>query len=145
MCIYAHMHYIYIYILYTHPIAVDLNSFICKRQFFVKESFAKTACKRQPCEWSGRQPNAGARPCCDNPTRKQQSFIEFHCFQVPLTMQRCRVAWVSMGTFSFTTAFAELLWNFRKRSFANKTTTKFHTQNRACGCSSTWLQNSTGV
>ena len=47
-CVY--MHTCIIYILYTHPIAVDLNSFICKRQFFVKESFAKTACKRQPCE-----------------------------------------------------------------------------------------------
>ena len=100
---------------YIHMV-VDLNSFICRRPFFankksVRESFAtlrvsfaelllsiflllrraQTACERQLCEWSGRQP-AKIQGHVGIPPGNNKL-----CFQVPLTLQRC---WVGCGTFA---------------------------------------------
>ena len=112
----------------------------CGLSTFVLLRRAQTALKRQLCQWSGRQPNVGARPCWDNSIRKNR------VSQFPGSLDDAEVPcglWASMGTFSFPTAFTELSRTFGKKPL--QIYEKIHTLNRAWGCSSTWLQNSTRV
>ena len=60
---------------------------------FVLLRRAQIACKRQLCEWSGRQPMVDARPCWDNSSKKEQSFIVSRLPWRCKGMQRCYVGY----------------------------------------------------